>query len=73
MAQLEQQWQGLAAAQRIEEVTLHYLEGQIQVELKLPLAILEEDPRPGRDTIQAQFNEVAEKLEEVSAITVCYV
>lgn len=73
MAQLEQQWQGLAAAQRIEEVTLHYLKGQIQVELKLPLAILEEETQANRDAIQAQFNEVAEKLEEVSAITVCYV
>ena len=73
MAQLEQQWQGLAAAQRIEEVTLHYLKGQIQVELKLPLAILEEETQSNRDAIQAQFNEVAEKLEEVSAITVCYV
>jgi cation diffusion facilitator family transporter len=73
MAQLEQQWQGLAAARRIEEVTLHYLEGQIQVELKLPLAILEEDPQSSRDAIQAQFDDVADKLEGVSAITVCYV
>jgi hypothetical protein len=73
MAQLEQQWQGLAAARRIEEITLHYLEGQIQVELKLPLAILEEDTRASRDAIQAQFDEVAKRLEQVSAITVCYV
>ena len=73
MAQLEQQWQGLEAARRIEEVTLHYLEGQIQVELKLPLAILEEDTQSSRDALQAQFDDVVEKLEEVSAITVCYV
>ena len=73
MAQLEQQWQGLAAASRIEDVTLHYLEGQIQVELKLPFTVLEENTQASRDALQSQFDEVANRLEEVSAITVCYV
>ncbi len=73
MAQLEQQWQGLDAASRIKEVTLHYLDGQVQVELKLPLAVLEEDTQSGRARLQAQFNEVAEKLKDVSAITLSYV
>lgn len=72
MAQLEEQWRGLEAASRIEEVTLHYLEGQIQVELKLPLAILEGNAQASRDTLQAQFNTVAEKLDDVSAITLSY-
>ena len=73
MARLEQQWQGLAAARHIEEVTLHYLEGQIQVELKLPLMVLEGDTQASRDTLQATFNDVAEKLDDVSAITLSYV
>lgn len=73
MAKLEDKWQGLDAACRIEEVTLHYLEGQIEVELKLPLAILESDTRASRDALQAQFNTVAEKLDDVSAITLGYV
>ncbi len=72
MAQLEDQWRGLEAASRIEEVTLHYLEGQIQVELKLPLAILEGNAQVSRDALQAQFNTVAEKLDDVSAITLSY-
>jgi cation diffusion facilitator family transporter len=73
MAQLEQQWLGVNAARHIKEVTLHYLEGQIQVELKLPLAILEEDTQSSRASIQAEFNEVANKLDDVSAITLSYV
>lgn len=73
LAQLEQQWQGVDAARRIKEVTLHYLEGQIQVELKLPLAILEEDTQSSRASIQAEFNEVADKLDDVSVITLSYV
>jgi hypothetical protein len=72
MAKLEDQWRGLDAASRIEEVTLHYLEGQIQVELKLPLAILEGNAQASRDALQAQFNTVAEKLDDVSAITLRY-
>lgn len=72
MAKLEDQWRGLDAASHIEEVTLHYLEGQIQVELKLPLAILESDTKASRDALQAQFNTVAEKLDDVSAITLSY-
>ena len=72
MAQLEQQWQGVDAARRIKEVTLHYLEGQIQVELKLPLTVLEGDTQASRDTLQAMFNDVAEKLDDVSAITLNY-
>ena len=72
MAQLEDQWRGLEAASRIEEVTLHYLEGQIQVELKLPLDILEGNAQVSRDALQAQFNTVAEKLDDVSAITLSY-
>jgi cation diffusion facilitator family transporter len=72
MAKLEDQWRGLDAASRIEEVTLHYLEGQIQVDLKLPLAILESDTKASRDALQAQFNTVAEKLDDISAITLSY-
>ena len=72
MAQLEDQWRGLEAASRIEEVTLHYLEGQIQVELKLPLAMLEGNAQASRDALQAQFTTVAEKLDDVSAITLSY-
>ena len=72
MAQLEQEWQGLAVASRIEDVTLHYLQGRIQVELKLPLAVLEENTQGNRDALQAQFDEIANRLENVSAIIVCY-
>ena len=73
MARLEQQWQGVAAANRIEEVTLHYLEGHIQVELKLPLALLAEDPQASRETLQAEFDKVADRLGEVSAINLSFV
>ena len=73
MARLEQQWQGVTAASRIKEVTLHYLEGHIQVELKLPLALLEEDPQVSRDDLQAEFDKVAARLDEVSAVKLSFV
>ena len=38
LAQLQQRWEGIEAAQHIEETTLHYLDGKIHVEVLLPLA-----------------------------------
>jgi cation diffusion facilitator family transporter len=73
MARLEQQWQGVVAANRILDVTLHYLEGHIQVELKLPVALLEEDPQAKRDSLQAEFDNIAARLSEVSAINLNFV
>jgi cation diffusion facilitator family transporter len=73
MARLEQQWQDVAAASRIQDVTLHYLESHIQVELKLPLALLGEEPQARRESLQAEFNQVAARLDEVSAITLSFV
>ena len=73
MARLEQQWQDVAAASRIQDVTLHYLESHIQVELKLPLALLGEEPQARRESLQADFNKVAARLDEVSTITLSFV
>ena len=73
MARLEQEWQGVEAASRIKEVTLHYLEGHIQVELKLPLALLAKDPQANRDAMQAEFDNIAARLKEVSAINLNFV
>ena len=73
MARMEQQWQDVAAASRIEDVTLHYLEGHIQVELKLPLDVLEKDPQTSRESLQAEFDRIAARLPEVSAINLSFV
>ncbi len=73
LARLERQWQDVSAASRIQEVTLHYLEGRIQVELKLPLSVLGEEPRARRESLQAEFDEVAARLDDVSAIRLSFV
>lgn len=73
MARLEQQWQDVAAASHIQDVTLHYLKSHIQVELKLPLALLGEEPQARRESLQADFNKVAARLDEVSTITLSFV
>ncbi len=73
LARLEQQWQDVAAASRIQDVTLHYLDGHIQVELKLPLTLLGEEPQARRDSLQAEFDEVAARLEDVSSIRLNFI
>ena len=37
LAQLQQRWAGIEAAQHIEKTMLHYLDGKIHVEVLLPL------------------------------------
>jgi cation diffusion facilitator family transporter len=37
LTKLQQRWQGIEAAQYIEETVLHYLDGEIHVEILLPL------------------------------------
>ena len=41
---LHRQWRGLDEARRIEHVTLHYLEGRVDVEVVLPLDVVADLP-----------------------------
>jgi hypothetical protein len=40
--QLHERWSAIPIAQRIEEINLHYLDGRIQVDVVLPLSVLDE-------------------------------
>lgn len=42
MGKLKQAWSGLPGADRVEKVTLHYLSGAVDVELVLPLAVVQD-------------------------------
>jgi hypothetical protein len=39
----------------------------------LPLTLLAEDPQASRDTLQAEFDKVADRLGEVSSINLSFV
>ncbi len=69
LERLQQHWRDIPAARHIEDVTLHYLEGHIQVVLHLPLALLE-DTSAG--TLAQRFREAAAGEACVSRIDLCF-
>ncbi len=66
--QLKQAWQGMDIAAQTGEITLHYLAGQVEVDLVLPVSVLGEDPLARRQKLRAEAKEVTGRLESVSTI-----
>lgn len=67
---LREYWQGLPAAGSIEDVTLHYLDGEIHVDLVLPL-----ECAPDRISAQAlisEFQNRADAIEGIGAVRLLY-
>jgi len=67
MARLHESWQEIEAVNQIQSVTLHYLDGSIHVDVKLPLALA------GQTTTQkliADLKHASENLDEVSHIEI---
>jgi len=57
-------------AQQIERVTLHYLEGGIEVELLLPLATARDDGAAAR--LAARFRSAVESDTDITGLKVCF-
>ncbi len=74
LQQLQQAWSGLQGANAIrdEDITLHYLNGQIQVELVLDLGIVAKDPLASRQQIAAQFESAARAVNNIKRIQIYF-
>ncbi|MGD8783295.1 MAG: cation diffusion facilitator family transporter [Thioalkalispiraceae bacterium] len=74
LKQLKAAWSGIEGASLIrdKDITLHYLEGKLTIDLVLPLTLLENDPLGTRDRIARQFNDLVDQLDDVDAIVVYY-
>ena len=74
LQQLRQAWAGIEGADGIrdDDVTLHYLNGKIQVELVLNLALLAKDPLASRQQITAQFESAARKVTNIKRIQIYF-
>ncbi len=68
LRRLRVQWQDIPAAPRVEDVTLHYLDGKVHVEVLLPLHVAESLDK-ARDLSQA-FRRAAADLPEIGAVDV---
>ena len=68
---LDTAWADIDASRQIDDITLHYLEGKIDVELLLPLAVIAHDPHKGEE-LKRRFDRVADSLSEIGQIKLHY-
>jgi cation diffusion facilitator family transporter len=66
IASMRRHWQGLAAAEAIEDVTLHYLDGRIHVEVVLPLEWAPD--RAAAAALAAEFQRCAADVEGIGSV-----
>lgn len=71
VAKLRERWAGLAHEEAIEAITLHYLDGKIEVDLLLPLELAGGDLDALR-AIGRTLADAAEGLDEVRCVRVHY-
>ncbi|MGD8498504.1 MAG: cation diffusion facilitator family transporter [Chromatiales bacterium] len=70
IARLREQWADIEAAEHLENVALHYLQGRVHLELSLPLSALN-DPDEVAETTAA-LTEASKRLPEVGEVVVHY-
>jgi len=74
LKQLKAAWSAIEGTSLIRDrdITLHYLEGKLRIDLVLPLTLLENEPLVTRDRIASQFDALASQLADIDAIVVYY-
>ncbi len=74
LKQLKASWSAIEGTSLIrdEDITLHYLEGKIRIDLVLPLTLLENGPIATRDRIRGQFDRLVTDLPDIDDIVVYY-
>lgn len=69
---MELAWGNLEEAKKIENITMHYLQGKIQIELLLPLAILHNAQPDIEKVVKQRFKQALADVEEISQVSVHY-
>lgn len=71
LERLNQRWASVPVASRIRNVTLHYLDGKVHLDLTLPLAAATETG-DAKAPVAIQLVEAAQALDEVGSVRVVY-
>ncbi len=66
---LSKQWAGLTSIEG-SDITLHYLRGKLQVDVMLPLSVLDQYDDPA--SLVQQIERAAKSLSEVEGVQVCF-
>lgn len=74
LKRLKARWSAIEGTSLIrdQDITLHYLEGKIRIDLVLPVTLLENSPLATRDRIKGQFEDLVAELPDVEAINIYY-
>ena len=72
LQKLESAWANVEEAEEIKQITLHYLQGKIQIELLLPLAILHNVRPDAEKVIEQHFKQALEDVEEIEQVSIHY-
>lgn len=76
LKKMQSAWANVEEAKKIENITLHYLQGKIQIELLLPLAILHNAHPDAEKTteimLEQRFKQALSNVEEISKISLYY-
>ena len=70
VGRLQRRWQGVAAADQVRHVTLHYLNGRIHVELELPLSLALDDARA--ESLSKAFNDAVADEADIAGVRLLY-
>lgn len=72
LQKLESAWVNVEEAKKIENITMHYLQGKIQIELLLPLAILHNAQPVAEKAVEQRFQQALADVDEIERISVHY-
>ena len=68
LQKLNQEWRDIPLAENIEDVTLHYLDGKIHPELRIPLHAVK-DIQQARDAAE-EIRQACKKIEEIGDVRI---
>ena len=72
LQKMQQAWKNVKEAEKIENITMHYLQGKIQIELLLPLTILHNTPPDTDKAVSLAFQEALGEVDEIEKVTIHY-
>ena len=72
LQKLELAWRDIVEAEKIENITLHYLQGKIEIELLLPFAILHNEQDDEIKELENRFKVALAEVKEVERISIYY-
>jgi len=70
LSNLKNLWRDIAETRQIEDLTLHYLDGKINIELVLPLSLIQSGTEA--ESLKNRISEASKKLNCIGSVEVLY-